>query len=290
MIKLALFILFLYLLVTYSLRWFVVSNSAEFIKQHKEINPFADFSHRAFPAIFDFSLEYCSYLLSFALLLADYFYHYLIVYFKSAKTSKLGPNNQPPILLLHGCIMRGGTLFFIQNQLQKDGWNPVYTWNYMPPFKNIPYYAEKLKDKVDEILRRTTHTKITLICHSMGGLIARYYINFLEGKSSVDKLITLGTPHKGTQLWSFSYNPCVLDMRPGSDFLKKLRAIPLNIKVLSIYSSFDAIVLPYRNSILKRKNVVNKEFDNLWHMRLIFSPKVYEEIRSFLLKDDPFDL
>ena len=278
------------MLVAYSLRWFVVSNSAEFIKQHKEINPFAGSSHRAFPAIFDFSLEYCSYLLSFVLLLADYFYHYVIVYFKSAKNSKLEPNNQPPILLLHGCMMRGGTLLYIQKRLQKDGWNQVFTWNYMPPFKNIPYYAEKLKDKVDEILRRTTHTKIILVCHSMGGLIARYYINCLKGKSSVDKLITLGTPHKGTQLWSFSCNPCVLDMRPGSDFLKRLRAIPLNIKVLSIYSSFDAIVLPYHNSILKRKNVVNKEFDNLGHMRLIFSPKVYEEVRSFLVKDGPFDL
>ena len=81
-----------------------------------------------------------------------------------------------------------------------------------------------------------------------------------------------------------------MDMRPGSDFLKSLKTIPTNIKVLSIYSSFDEIVLPYQNSILEWENARNKEYNDLGHMRLIFSSKVYEEIRTFLVKNDPFDL
>ncbi len=45
-----LFFLFLYLLLAYSLRWLVISNSAEFIKQHQGINPFIKSLIRFLPA------------------------------------------------------------------------------------------------------------------------------------------------------------------------------------------------------------------------------------------------
>ena len=175
---------------------------------------------------------------------------------------------------------------YLKKRLQKDGWNNVYTWSYIPPFKNIPYYAGQLESKVSDILAGTSQAKIILICHSMGGLLARYYISHLKGKSYVEKLITIGTPHKGTRLWSFTYSPCGADMRPGSNFLKNLGVIPATIKTLSIFSSFDEIILPYQNSQLKGKNILNKEFDNLGHMRLVFSAQVYEEVQSFLSKSN----
>lgn len=273
------------MLIAYSIRWFVISNSPDFFEKHGERRLFSGFPGKTLSSFFLFLLELSSYLLALVLLGADFFYHYVIIYFfKPNLTSKDVSEKKPPILLLHGYMMRGWVLLYIKKRLQKDGWDQVYTWNYMPPFKKIPYYAEQLRDKVEDILKKTTHTKIILIGHSMGGLLARYYINFFQGKNYVDKLITLGTPHKGTQLWSFSYSPCGMDMRPGSNFFKSLKVVPNNIKILSIYSSFDEIVIPYQNSILNWKNVKNKEFDDLGHMRLIFSPKVYEEIRLFLLK------
>ncbi len=294
MTKLALLILFLYLLIAYFIRWFVVSNSPEYLKKYGAQTLASRFPVKICQGSFLFFLEFCSYIFTLTILAADYFYHYLIIYFykpifKIEKASKPFSKNQPPILLLHGYMMRGWVLIYIKKRLEKDGWDQVYMWNYMPPFKNIPYYAEQLKEKVDDILEKTGHEKIILIAHSMGGLLARYYIDFLNGKSYVEKLITLGTPHNGTQLWSFTYSSCGIDMRPGSDFLKNLKPIPSKIKVLSIYSSFDEIVLPYQSSILKWENVKNKEFDDLGHMRLIFSPKVYEEIHLFLSKDNRLD-
>lgn len=286
MIKSALFFLFLYLLIAYSIRWFVVSNSSEFFKQYGERTIFTDFFSRLSSAIFLFFLEYCSYVIALTLLIADYFYHYVILFFKPEKTltSVSTSYENPPILLIHAYMMRGWVLMYIKKRMQKDGWDNVHTWSYIPPFKNIPYYAEQLKVKVDDILRKTDQNKIVLIGHSMGGLLARYYISHLQGKSKVEKLITLGTPFQGTRLWSFTHSPCGKDMRPGSDFFKNLKSIPADIKTLSIYSSFDEIVLPYQSSKLRGKNTRNKEFDDLGHMRLIYSPKVYEEIRAFLLK------
>jgi hypothetical protein len=39
--------------------------------------------------------------------------------------------------------------------------------------------------------------KLIFICHSMGGLVARWYIDHLGGAAVTRKLITLGTPHRG---------------------------------------------------------------------------------------------
>ncbi|MBT2408511.1 MULTISPECIES: hypothetical protein [unclassified Streptomyces] len=39
--------------------------------------------------------------------------------------------------------------------------------------------------------------KVTLICHSMGGLVARYYLEVLGGRETARTLVTVGTPHRG---------------------------------------------------------------------------------------------
>jgi hypothetical protein len=39
--------------------------------------------------------------------------------------------------------------------------------------------------------------KLWLVCHSMGGLVARYFLEHLGGASVTRRLITIGTPHRG---------------------------------------------------------------------------------------------
>lgn len=66
--------------------------------------------------------------------------------------------------------------------------------------------AGKLADKLDELLAaHGNDAKFTLIGHSMGGLVCRYYLesNKFDGRaafSKIEKLITLATPHNGSPL------------------------------------------------------------------------------------------
>ena len=39
--------------------------------------------------------------------------------------------------------------------------------------------------------------KLWLVCHSMGGLVARYFLEHLEGADITRHLLTIGTPHRG---------------------------------------------------------------------------------------------
>lgn len=44
---------------------------------------------------------------------------------------------------------------------------------------------------------RNATAQLTFVCHSMGGLIARWYIEKCDGADHTRKLITLGTPYRG---------------------------------------------------------------------------------------------
>src|SRR4051812_30550915 len=64
--------------------------------------------------------------------------------------------------------------------------------------------ADLLRGRVDDALTRWRQSspereeaRVILVCHSMGGLVARWYIERLEGASVTRALVTIGTPHRG---------------------------------------------------------------------------------------------
>lgn len=63
-----------------------------------------------------------------------------------------------------------------------------------------------LKPMIKQVRERFPHHKIDLLCHSMGGLVARSYIQSYDFQYDIDKLIMLGTPQQGAiaayYLWS----------------------------------------------------------------------------------------
>lgn len=65
--------------------------------------------------------------------------------------------------------------------------------------------AGLLARRIDEALGRwrasapeRADARVRLICHSMGGLVGRYYVECLGGAEVTRRLITLGTPHRGS--------------------------------------------------------------------------------------------
>jgi hypothetical protein len=71
--------------------------------------------------------------------------------------------------------------------------------------------AQRLKDAAESSLnawrqmlttqardRLSPDPKLIFVCHSMGGLVARYYLEVLGGHKHTRRLITIGTPHQGS--------------------------------------------------------------------------------------------
>lgn len=62
--------------------------------------------------------------------------------------------------------------------------------------ENIDTYALRLKDLIAIVKERTNKPKVNIIAHSMGGLVARRYIQIF-GEEDINKLIMIATPNEG---------------------------------------------------------------------------------------------
>jgi len=96
---------------------------------------------------------------------------------------------------------------------------------------------------------------VNLVCHSAGGLIARYYLQRLNRRAPVSSVVFLGTPHQGTLAAypGFLVQTC-RQMAPGSKFMSSLEdgglGRILTERSLSVYSNHDLLVLPFESGRL----------------------------------------
>lgn len=89
--------------------------------------------------------------------------------------------------------------------------------------KGISYYADLLSKAVDTIKSCTGSSKVTIVAHSMGGLVAREYMR-KKGDGSVNKLIMTETPNYGSPLAKYESSNDAMLMIPGSTFLITLNS------------------------------------------------------------------
>ncbi len=82
-----------------------------------------------------------------------------------------------------------------------------------------------------------TDAKLVLIGHSMGGLVARYFVECLGGWRATRTLMTLGTPHRGSlNAVSFLENGMKKGIGPlGIDLSPLLRSLTSVYQLLPIY-------------------------------------------------------
>ena len=92
----------------------------------------------------------------------------------------------------------------MRKRLRKDGFNVLVLsldWHTMSDgVRGLYQLSEKLSSLALRIRkdRQLSRTRIYIVAHSAGGLVARYYVQLLGGAYYCDGLITLGTPHRGT--------------------------------------------------------------------------------------------
>lgn len=110
------------------------------------------------------------------------------------------------------------------------------------------FAAHRLKRATTEWLkaRRATpgneSAKLILLCHSMGGLVARYFLEVLEGWRDTSALITFGTPFRGSlKALDFIANGCQKKLGPVPlvDLSNLLRSFTSVYQLLPIYPCYD---------------------------------------------------
>jgi len=112
----------------------------------------------------------------------------------------------------------------------------------------------------------------------LGGVAARYCCRFAPDPR-VRRVLTLGSPYRGSELGWFPYHP---ELRPGSPLLRELNSAgpPPGIEVIALHSRFDAFVLPPVNAL--NPTAFNIQVQGVGHFSLLYSVKVFELIAENL--------
>ena len=191
-----------------------------------------------------------------------------------------------PVILVHGYGHNRSGWLVLERHLRRSGFTSVHTLNYLPVFNDVAALAEQLARRVDEVRALTGHDKVHLVCHSLGGVLARWYVQELDGDHHVDTAITVATPHEGTQAARVPLGRAVNDLRPGSAVIRRLAtgARPTTVRWIALYSNVDAFVLPassaqIRSPELGAQNVLIRDHA---HISIMVSRPVAETIASLL--------
>jgi triacylglycerol lipase len=195
-------------------------------------------------------------------------------WFFAPRVDKKVTNNATIVLLVHGLISNSGVWWYFARGFKKQNGMHVDSLDLGPAFESIDQYVLRLNERI-ELLNKLSPSRIVLVGHSMGGLVCRAWLASHE-PNKVSQLITLGTPHQGSQTARWFWASNLVQMRPLSAWLTKLAT---NTKVMThcLYSVHDNLVVPYEfGQLLGCTN--NQQLIGLGHLSLLFDRQVRERV------------
>ncbi|MFD5428897.1 esterase/lipase family protein [Streptomyces sp. NPDC127084] len=214
----------------------------------------------------------------------------------SAGDARALPSQQvaqlPPAVLLHGFIDNRSVFVLLRRHLARDGRRSIESLNYSPLTCDVRSAAELLGRHIEEICARTGRPEVDIVGHSLGGLIARYYVQRLGGDHRVRTLVTLGTPHSGTSVAPIaSAHPLVRQMRPGSDVVEELKlpAPGCRTRFVAFWSDLDQLMVPLETARIDHPDlrVRNVRVSGIGHLALPVHPAVAASLREALEESEP---
>jgi pimeloyl-ACP methyl ester carboxylesterase len=191
-----------------------------------------------------------------------------------------------PILLIHGMIDNRTIFTVLTRRLRAHGFERVVTLNYSPVTNDIRAAAESLSAQVEALVARTGYERIHVVGHSLGGLIARYYVQRLGGDARVHTLVTLGTPHHGTLAAHLVPFQLGRQLRPSSDLYTELAepAVGCRTRFVAFWSDLDQLVVPHDNARLRHPDLIidNAPVHGVGHMALPVDRTIVQKVAQVL--------
>ena len=204
--------------------------------------------------------------------------------------SKAIPDNLAPegvtcgkrgVVFIHGIFCNRGFWNPWLKRLQGTG-HAFVAVNLEPLFGSIDDYTPLVDAAVQKVTQATGLAPL-LVCHSMGGLAARAWLQTMKAEARVHHVVTIGTPHGGTWLARYGRGKNGLQMRLSSEWQTGLNhGMPAGRHALFTcwYSSSDNIVFPASTATLPGAD--NRLMRGKAHVQMAFTPQLVDATLSML--------
>ncbi|HEU5038060.1 MAG TPA: alpha/beta fold hydrolase [Nocardioides sp.] len=212
-----------------------------------------------------------------------------------------------PVVIVHGTFGDRKSLLDDLSAAMVDEGFCVFSLDYgNRGTGDIRKSARQLKRFVGRVLDATGAAKVSMVGHSQGGMMPRYYIRFLGGARHVDDLVGLSPSNHGTTIVGSSDNPltggfCTScnQQAAGSPFLTRLNRgdeTPGDVSYTQITTKYDEVVVPYTSAYLaegpRTTNVTIQDScpaDSAEHVFIPMSRTAIQWVLDALTHDGPAD-
>jgi pimeloyl-ACP methyl ester carboxylesterase len=199
---------------------------------------------------------------------------------------------ETPILLIHGIVDNHSIFTVMERALRRRGFRTLSVYDYGLLTRDIPQAAELLGEEIEKLAANSGYERVHVIGHSLGGLIARYYVQRLGGDAFVNTLVTLGTPHQGTKLaHAIPLLPLIRQLTPQSPVIRELAepATGCRTRFVAFHSDIDHVVGPSRNAMVLHPdlNARNIAVRGVGHLSMPHNGRIAFDIASALRDLDP---
>lgn len=184
-----------------------------------------------------------------------------------------GGHGPRPIIVVHGYAMGQANFRPLARRLAAAGLGPILGFEYWSLGKTGSA-ARKLGDLIEDVRARTGAAQVDVIGHSMGGVVGRYFVTLLGGDGVVANLITLGSPHRGTDVSAVGFGRPAKELLLGSTLIQRLDAAPqpTRTRLTVVWSRSDALVPGSRQARVTGADELL--YDDLGHLGLLTDPRV----------------
>jgi predicted alpha/beta hydrolase family esterase len=191
--------------------------------------------------------------------------------------------SRPTVLLVHGYMCNRAVWRYWLRRGIPTHWN-VATVNLEPVFGPVERYADVVRDAVETLRAATGVERITLVCHSMGGLAARTFLR-QHGHHAVQRVITIDTPHHGTLFATLGHGPNARQMRKACAFVTELARDDEPVDFVCFASQHDNLIVPRNNQILGCAEPV--WFEQVGHLAMLASDEVLGKLVEVVERPAP---
>ena len=191
-----------------------------------------------------------------------------------------------PVVLVHGYLCNHRIWDDVIPVLRAQG-HDVFAVNLEPLFCSVDTYTKVVESAVQALLTHSGQQQVALVGHSMGGLAVRAWLR-AHGTARAARVLTLGTPHVGTQVPQHLKTPNGIQMTWKSEWLAALTAseAPATHRLFHIaLSPQDNIVYPQRAQVLP--NITPTVFEGIGHVQMCLDPAVIQWIQDRLAEPCP---
>lgn len=155
-------------------------------------------------------------------------------------------------ILVPGIFDYGWSMVRMKQALEAAGFSAHYIHlQYNSGWHGMEHLSRQLQSRVEELTGEGG--SCSLVGFSMGGIVARHYLQMLGGLERVHKFISISSPHYGSYWAHLLPYLGGRQLRTGSKFLANLNR---DIEVLtpttpvSIWTPYDVTIVPHTSALL----------------------------------------